>query len=215
MCFFFYSKPEQASRKVKIAVWFVTQKAAVNNDIARGTSHPLFSENTKRNSLNQLFFPCTGKASVVCFLFCLVFFYRFGTVRPLSSLLCNVTKMLHLCVTKTFTTLYKSNILIVQFHNKNKNSWTKQPPPEAFSHAFFFSSQYYSVSMAVWDYSEYARMVLFMRLVSGGAFSSGRHWPGWGTTPWNVSCARGVMARIKAKLVSTLHQPLIRIRTHD
>lgn len=141
----------------------------MNSDFTGGTSHPLFSENTTRNT-QPAFLPMYWQ-SFSCF----VFLYKFGTARPLISLSCNVTvspssntsevlravalKNASFVCHQNILTLCKSNIFIVPFHNENKNSCTKQPPPEAFSHAFFFNITLFPwqceifLSMHVWCYS--------------------------------------------------------------
>lgn len=140
--------------------------------------HTHFSVKTPKETLSTSFSShVLAKLQLFCFFVLLSFFLQIWHCAAIEQLIVQrhrltlqqhreelsavALKMLHLCVTKTFTTLYESNILIVQFHNKNKNCWTKQPPPEAFSHVFFFLPNItlfpwqceIILSMHVWCYS--------------------------------------------------------------
>lgn len=108
--------------------------------------HTHFSVKTPKEILSTSFSShVLAKLQLFVFLFCLVvcFFlqiWRCAAIEQLSVQCHRLTlqqhreelravalKMLHLCVTKTFTILHESNILIVQFHNKNKGGPNNLP----------------------------------------------------------------------------------------
>lgn len=108
--------------------------------------HTHFSLKTPKEILSTSFSShVLAKLQLFVFLFCLVvcFFLQIWRCAAIEQLIvqCHrltlqqhreelravALKMLHLCVTKTFTILHESNILIVQFHNKNKGGPNNLP----------------------------------------------------------------------------------------